>query len=61
MMHSCMLLGQYKPALWAAQKVHDLATRDVVSLPDRPKFTQTVEGYNAMKWHVLVRFGRWRE
>lgn len=61
MMHSCMLLGQYKPALWAAQKVHGLATRDVVSLPDRPKFTQTVEGYNAMKWHVLVRFGRWQE
>ncbi|TGS74591.1 hypothetical protein EN818_31870, partial [Mesorhizobium sp. M3A.F.Ca.ET.175.01.1.1] len=27
----------------------------------RPKLTQTVEGYHAMKSHVQVRFGRWRE
>ncbi|HVI90649.1 MAG TPA: tetratricopeptide repeat protein [Dongiaceae bacterium] len=61
MMYTCMLLGQYKPALWAAEKVRSLVTRNVVSLPDRPKFTQTVEGYHAMKSHVLVRFGRWQE
>jgi len=36
-------------------------TRDVVSIPERPKLTQTVEGYHAMKSHVQVRFGRWRE
>lgn len=61
MMFACMLLGQYRPALWAADKVRGLATRDVVSIPDRPKLTQTVEGYHAMKSHVQVRFGRWRE
>ncbi|OWK18604.1 hypothetical protein AJ88_07225 [Mesorhizobium amorphae CCBAU 01583] len=56
-----MFLGQHKPALWAADKVRSLVTRDVVSIPDRPKLTQTVEGYHAMKSHVQVRFGRWQE
>lgn len=61
MMFSCMLLGQYQPALWAADKVRSLVTRSVVSIPNRPKLTQTVEGYHAMKSHVQVRFGRWQE
>jgi len=61
MMFTCMFLGQYRPALWAADKVRSLVTRDVVALQDRPKLTQTVEGYHAMKSHVLVRFGRWHE
>ena len=61
MMFTCMLLGQYAPALWAADKVRKLVTREVVSLPDRPKLTQTVEGYHAMRSHVQVRFGRWQD
>jgi tetratricopeptide (TPR) repeat protein len=59
MMFTCMFLGQQGPALWAADKVRSLVTHDVVGIADRPKFTQTVEGYHAMKSHVLVRFGRW--
>ncbi|MBZ9743519.1 MULTISPECIES: hypothetical protein [unclassified Mesorhizobium] len=61
MMFTCMLSGQYRPARWGANEVRRLVTRDVVSMPDRPKLTQTVEGYHAMKSHVEVRFGRWRE
>ncbi len=61
MMFTCMFLGQYRPALWAADKVRSLVTRDVISMPERPKLTQTVEGYHAMKSHVQVRFGRWQE
>ncbi|MCV3210046.1 hypothetical protein OHD62_19580 [Mesorhizobium sp. YC-39] len=61
MMFTCMFLGQHKPALWAADKVRSLVTPSVVSIPDRPKLTQTVEGYHAMRSHVLVRFGRWPE
>ncbi len=60
MMFTCMLLGQAAPALWAADKVRTLATRELIGLPDRPKLTQTVEGYHAMKAHVLVRFGLWQ-
>ena len=62
MMYSCTLLGQMRPALWAADKVRSLVTRHVVAIPDRPKLTQTVEGYRAMRSHVLVRFrGHHRE
>ena len=60
MMFTCMFMGQTAPALRAADKVRSLVTRDIISLPNRPKLTQTVEGYHAMKAHVLVRFGLWR-
>ncbi len=61
MMHTCMLLGQSRPALWAADEVRRLMTREIIALPDRPKFTHTIEGYRAMKSHVQVRFGLWQE
>lgn len=61
MMFSCMFLGQYRPALWAADKVRALVTPDIVRIPYRPKLTQTVEGYRAMRSHVQVRFGRWHD
>jgi len=61
LMFTCMFLGQYSSALWAADKVRQLVTREAVTIPDRPKLTQTLEGYHGMKSHVLVRFGRWRD
>lgn len=61
LMYTSMFLGQFKSALNAADKVRELVTRRIVSLPGRPKFTQTLEGYHAMQSHVLVRFGRWQE
>ena len=61
MMHACMFLGQARPALEAADEVRRLMTREIISLPDRPKLTHTVEGYRAMKSHVQVRFGLWHE
>ena len=61
LMFTCMFLGQFAPALRAADKVRSLVTRRVLSIEDRPKLTQTVEGYYAMRSHVLVRFGRWQD
>jgi len=61
MMHACMFLGQARPALKAADEVRRLMTREIISMPDRPKLTCTVEGYRAMKSHVQVRFGLWRD
>jgi len=61
MMHACMLLGQARQALWAADEVHGLMTHEIINLPDRPKLTHTVEGYRAMRSHVQVRFGLWRD
>ncbi len=41
--------------------MRSLVTREVLSIEGRPKLTQTVEGYRAMRTHVLVRFGRWQD
>ena len=61
MMHTCMFLGQYGPALAAANKIRSIMTEDILTMKDRPKLVTTTEAYYAMKMHVLVRFGRWRE
>lgn len=61
MMFTCMFLGQYRPALKAADRIREIVTPDIIAIADRPKLAMTVEGYYAMKPHVLVRFGRWRE
>jgi len=61
MMHACMFLGQYGPALAAADKIRAIMTEDILTMKDRPKLVATTEAYYAMKMHVLVRFGRWHE
>ena len=61
MMHTCMFLGQYVPALAAANKIREIMTEDILTMKDRPKLAATTEAYYAMKMHVLVRFGRWHE
>ncbi len=61
MMHTCMFLGQYFPALAAADKIRSILTEDILTIPDRPKLVAMTEAYYSMKAHVLVRFGRWRE
>jgi tetratricopeptide (TPR) repeat protein len=61
MMHTCMFLGQYGPALAAADKIRSIMTEDILTMKDRPKLVTMTEGYYAMKMHVLVRFGRWHE
>ncbi len=61
MMYTCMYLGQFKPAMEAAQQLCDTLSREVLSVPDRPQLAITMEGYYSMKMHVLVRFGRWQD
>ena len=61
MMHTCMLLGRYKAALTAADKICGLLTKEVLSVKDRPKFAMSLEGYYSTRMHVLVRFGRWHD
>jgi tetratricopeptide (TPR) repeat protein len=56
-----MFLGQYRPALAAADKIRAIMTEDILTMKDRPKLVTTTEAYYAMKMHVLVRFGRWHE
>ena len=61
MMYACMFLGQYKPALNAAEKLCETLSEEVLRKTDRPQVLHTMEGYFSMKMHVLVRFGRWQE
>jgi len=61
MIHTCMLLGQFKPAIAAADEICENLPPDVVDLKDKPFITGTMEGYFAMRMHVLVRFGKWQE
>ena len=61
MMHTCMLLGQFEPALAAAEEICENLTPDVIDLKDKPFILHTMEGYFAMKMHALVRFGKWQQ
>lgn len=61
MMFACMFLGQFEPAIEAADKMRRLLTRDVLTVQGRPKLAMTTEGYYSTRMHVLVRFGRWHD
>ncbi|NKB53487.1 MAG: hypothetical protein GKR97_14915 [Rhizobiaceae bacterium] len=61
MMYACMYLGQYQPAIAAADQMCATLTREVLGVKDRPQLAITMEGYYSMKMHVLVRFGRWQD
>lgn len=58
--YGAMFLGQYTPAIKAAQELIDTTPEDLLRIPSLP-MADFIEGYLSMKQHVLVRFGRWRE
>lgn len=61
MMYACMFLGQFKPAMAAAEQMCATPSKEVLSVKGRPQLAITMEGYHSMKMHVLVRFGRWQD
>ncbi|HEY7868138.1 MAG TPA: tetratricopeptide repeat protein, partial [Methylomirabilota bacterium] len=58
--YGAMFLGQYGPALAAAQELIDTTPEALLRIPS-PPMADFVEGYLPMKQHVLIRFGKWRE
>ena len=58
--YGAMFLGQYTPAIQAAQELIDTTPEEVLRIPS-PPMADFLEGYLSMKQHVLVRFGKWRE
>ncbi len=58
--YGAMFLGQYRPALEAAEEM-------VSTLPEKllreevPPMADWLEGFVPMKMHVLIRFGKWHE
>ena len=61
MMYTCMFLGQFEPALAAAEEMCANLPPDVLEVKGRPYLAMTMEGYYSMMMHVLVRFGRWQQ
>jgi len=58
--YGAMFLGQYTPAMAAAEEIIETTPEDVLRIPS-PPMGDFLEGYMAMKQHVMVRFGKWRE
>ena len=58
--YGAMFLGQYGPAMAAAQELIDTTPEGLLRIPS-PPMADFVEGYLPMKQHVVIRFGKWRE
>ncbi len=58
--YGAMFLGQYKPALAAAEELIATMPADFLRIPS-PPMADFFESYLAVKQHVYVRFGKWEE
>jgi tetratricopeptide (TPR) repeat protein len=59
-LYAAMFLGQYRPALEAAEELIATIPESLLHLT-APPMADWLEGFLGMKVHALVRFGRWRE
>lgn len=58
--YGAMFLGQYTPAMAAAEELIATIPESVLRI-ESPPMADFLESYLTMKQHVLVRFGKWRE
>lgn len=58
LMYAAMMLGRYDLAIHAADRIRGEATDELVAASP-PFMASILDGYAAMRTHVLVRFGRW--
>ncbi len=58
--YGAMFLGQYEPALRAAEALIETTPEDLLRV-ETPPMADFIESYFSMKEHVLIRFGKWRE
>jgi tetratricopeptide (TPR) repeat protein len=59
-MYGAMFLGQYTPAIAAAEELIATIPEAVLRI-ESPPMADFLEGYLTKKQHVLIRFGKWRE
>ncbi len=57
-LYAAMFLGQYKAAIEAADELI-ATTPEALLRVETPPMADWLEGFMTMKWHVLIRFGRW--
>ena len=58
--YGAMFLGQFVPALAAAEEMADDLPADLLAIRS-PPMADWLEGFVPMKLHVLIRFGRWND
>jgi tetratricopeptide (TPR) repeat protein len=58
--YGAMFLGQYSPAIAAAEELIASVPEPVLRIQS-PPMADFLEGYLTKKQHVLIRFGKWRE
>jgi tetratricopeptide (TPR) repeat protein len=58
--YGAMFLGQYEPAIAAAEEMVREIPVDLLKLKS-PPMADFLESYLSMKTHVQIRFGRWRD
>jgi tetratricopeptide (TPR) repeat protein len=58
--YGAMFLGQYEPAMAAAEEMITEIPIELLKL-ESPPMADFLEGYLSMKTHVQIRFGRWRD
>jgi tetratricopeptide (TPR) repeat protein len=58
--YGAMFLGQYAPAIAAADELIATMPEAMLRIPS-PPMADFFESYVAIRQHVLVRFGKWRE
>ena len=58
--YGAMFLGQYQPAIEAADELIATTPEELLRM-ESPPMGDFLEGYIPMKQHALVRFGKWQE
>ncbi len=59
-MYSAMFLGQYEPALRAANQIWETVTPEALK-HENEFLVNYLEAFYGMKVHVYIRFGKWQE
>ncbi len=58
--YGAMFLGQYAPAIAAADELVETMPEEMLRIPS-PPMADFFESYVSIRQHVLVRFGKWQE
>ncbi|VVP74055.1 hypothetical protein PS914_01557 [Pseudomonas fluorescens] len=59
-LYSAMFLGQYRPALEAADQLQATIREELLRV-EQPPMADWLEGFVSMKVHVQIRFGKWQD
>ena len=58
--YGAMFLGQYTPAMEAAEMIIEKTPEELLRV-ESPPMADFLEAYQSMKHHVMIRFGKWQE